>query len=202
MNPSVPTAPRASWRQRLAKGAVLSAAIAVGFAAAQLLPSTSAFAAGAVASMHGGEPSAEMRERHQAMMHDHVQRVLTDAGVSAAQQQKIEGLVHQAMDDQHGDMERMHADMKLLKDLLTAPTIDTAKVATVRAEQEQIALQTTRRLTDTALAIAQQLTPAQRQALGKQIDAMFEGHHGPHGPGAMFGHGPEDGPRGEGPDRE
>ena len=77
MNESVPTAARASWRQRLAKGAVLSAAIAVGVATAQLLPSPSAFAAG-MASMHGGgEPSAEMRERHHAMMHDHVQRVLT-----------------------------------------------------------------------------------------------------------------------------
>jgi Spy/CpxP family protein refolding chaperone len=197
MNESVPTATRASWRQRLGKGAVLSAAIAVGVTAAQLLPSPSAFAAG-VASMHGGgAPSAEMRERHQAMMHDHMQRVLTDAGVNDAQRRKIEALVQQAMQDQHADMVRLHADMKLFKDLLVAPTIDTARVATVRAEQDQLALQTSRRLADTALAIAQQLTPQQRQALGKQVDAMFERHHGPHGPGP-FG----DGPRGEGADRE
>ena len=196
MNHTNSPATRVSWRQRLLKGAVLSAVFAAGVATVQLLPSPAAFASD-LAGLHGPGPGgdADMRERHRAMMHDHLQRVLTDAGTSEAQRKKIEGIVRAAMDDQHADMERMHADMKLLKELLTAPTIDIAKVTTVRAEQEQLAIQTSRRLTDTALAIAQQLTPAQRQALGKQIDEMFARHHGPHGP---FG----GGPRGEAPDGE
>ena len=196
MNQTISTQPRTSWRKRLLQGVALSSALAVGVAFVQLAPSHMAFAADGPAGQHGpGMFGGDMREHHRQMMHDHVQRVLADAGVGDAQRAKIDGILKSTMDDEHADMERMHADMKLMKDLLTAPTIDTAKFNTVRAEQEQLAIQTTRRLADAALAIAQQLTPHQRQALGTQIDVMFERHHGPHGPGF----GPEgDGPRGEG----
>ena len=193
MNQTVSTQPRTTWRKRLLQGVALSSALAVGVAVVQLAPSHYAYAAGEAAGPHGPGPFGAMGEQHRQMMHDHMQRVLADAGVGDAQRAKIDAIVKATMDDQHADMERMHADMKLMKDLLTAPTIDTAKFNTVRAEQEQLAIQTTRRLADTALAIAQQLTPQQRQALGTQIDAMFERHHGPHGPGF----GPDgDGPRG------
>jgi Spy/CpxP family protein refolding chaperone len=192
MNQTVSTHPRTSWRKRLLQGVALSSALAVGVAFVQLAPSHLAFAADGPAGQHGpGMFGGDMREQHRQMMHDHMQRVLADAGVGDAQRAKIDAIVKATMDDQHADMERMHADMKLMKDLLTAPTIDTAKFNTVRAEQEQLAIQTTRRLADTALAIAQQLTPQQRQALGSQIDQMFERHHGPHGPGF--------GPEGDGP---
>jgi Spy/CpxP family protein refolding chaperone len=174
-------------RKRLLQGAFLTSALAVGVAAVQLVPAHVAYAAtGAIAGDHDA-----MRERHQALMHDHLQRVLADAGVGQAQRDRIDGILKAAMDDQHADMERMHADMKLLKQLLTAPTIDTAKVATVRAEQEQLTLQSVRRLTDTALVVAQQLTPQQRQALGKEIDRMFERHHGGPGFGPMHHGGPD-----------
>jgi Spy/CpxP family protein refolding chaperone len=200
MNESpITPSPAPSWRSRLTKGVALTAVLAAGVATVQLLPNAVAFAADDLAALHGGHgPSADMRERHAARMHDHVQCVLADAGASEAQRTKIDAIIKASMDAQHGDMERMHADMKLMKDLLTAPTIDVAKFNTVRAEQEQLAIQTTRRLTDTALAIARQLTPQQRQALGKEIDAMFERHHGPGGDGP-FGDGPRgEGPRGEG----
>jgi Spy/CpxP family protein refolding chaperone len=180
-------------RKRLLQGAFLTTALAVGVAAVQLVPAHVAYAAEAALS---GDHDA-MRDRHRQMMHDHLQRVLADAGVGQAQRDRIDAIIQASMDDQHEDMERMHADMKLLKELLTAPTIDTAKVATVRAEQEQLTLQSVRRLTDTALVVAQQLTPQQRQALGKEIDRMFERHHGGPGFGPMHG----DGPRGEPPPR-
>jgi Spy/CpxP family protein refolding chaperone len=204
MNESLPTASHApSWRSRLLKGVALSAVFAAGVATVQLLPNAVAFAADGVAAAHGGPgPFGDMHERHAARMHDHIQRVLADAGTSEAQRTKIEAIVKASMQAQHADMERMHADMKLMKQLLTAPTIDVAKFNTVRAEQDQLAMQTSRRFADTALTIAQQLTPQQRQALGKEIDAMFERHHGPHGD-HPFGAGPDgDGPRGEAPRRE
>jgi Spy/CpxP family protein refolding chaperone len=178
-----------SFRKRLLQGAFLTSALAVGVAAVQLVPAHVAYAA--TDAIHGDH--ATIRERHRARMHDHLQRVLADAGATEAQRARIDAIVEAAMQDQHADMERMHADMKLLKELLTAPAIDTAKVATVRAEQEQLALQTTRRLVDTAVAIAQQLTPQQRQMLGKELDAMMARHHGPGHLG---------GPRGEEPRRE
>jgi Spy/CpxP family protein refolding chaperone len=181
MNQSLATPPRPTWRKRLLQGAIFSAVLATGVAAVQLLPMQSAFAAGGLAAMHGPGPGpfgADLRERHGAMMQEHVRLVLNDIGASDAQKAKIDGLLRQAMDDQHADMERAHADFRLLKDLLAAPTIDIAKVNTVRAEQDQLALQTSRRLTDTALAVAQQLTPAQRQKLGAHLDELFARHHG------------------------
>jgi Spy/CpxP family protein refolding chaperone len=177
MNQTLSNNARPTWRKRLLQGAVFSAVLATGVAAVQLLPVQAALAAGD-APAHGAGPFGDMREHHREMMRDHVQKVLTDIGASDAQRAKIEGLLHQAMEDQHADMERAHADFKLLKDLLTAPTIDIAKVNTVRAEQDQLALQTSRRLTDTAVAVAQQLTPAQRQKLGAHFDEMFARHHG------------------------
>ena len=185
-----------SFSQRLAQGAVLSAVIAAGVAAVQLLPSHAAFAADDVAAgVHG-----DRHERHAAMMHDHLQRVLADAGVAQAQRDRIDAILKQSMEDQHADMERLHADLKLMKELLTAPTINVAKFNTVRAEQDQLALQTSRRLSDTALAVAQQLTPQQRQALGDEFDRMLSRHHG--GPGPHGDRRQGDGGRGDGPGRE
>jgi protein CpxP len=188
MNETNSPATRTPWRKRLLKGAALSVALAGAVAAVQLVPSHAALAAGdGHAGVHGAFGG---HERHRARMHDHMQRVLADAGASEAQRAKIDEIVRRSMEDQHEDMERMHADMKLLKQLLVAPVIDTAKVTTVRAEQEQLAMQSTRRMVDTAVAIAQQLTPQQRQKLGAELDRMMARHHG--GP---FGQGP----RGEGP---
>jgi Spy/CpxP family protein refolding chaperone len=196
MNQTVPTPSRASWRKRLLQGVALSSALAAGVAFVPLAPSHAAYAAGEGAGPHHAAPFGDLREAHRQRMHDHIHRVLADAGVGDAQRTRIDGILQAAMDAQHADMERMHGDMKLMKDLLTAPTIDTAKFNTVRAEQEQLAIAGTRRLTDAALAIAQQLTPAQRLALGKEIDAMMQRHHGPFGPG---GDGDGEGPRGEQP---
>jgi len=60
-----------------------------------------------------------------------------------------------------------------------ATSCETA-VARVRSEQDQLMLGTSHRLSDTMLAVARVLTPAQRAKLGEEIDRMMAEHGGHH----------------------
>lgn len=130
-------------------------------------------AAGAtwMAHMHGHSP---------AQMHAHFDQVLARAGVDAARRQQVEVVLQQAMQAEHADMRRYHASFAELKTMLAAPRIDTSAIAALRAEQDTLALDCSRRISDTALRVAGMLTPAQRQALSTDIDRMLAsgmGHH-------------------------
>ena len=86
----------------------------------------------------------------------------------------------QAMDTEHADMQDYHASVGRLKTLLTANPIDDSAVATLRAEQDRLALAASRGLSDTAVAVARVLTPTQRVKLGAEIDQMMDSpmaHH-------------------------
>jgi Spy/CpxP family protein refolding chaperone len=113
-------------------------------------------------------------------MHAHFDKVLTEAGASDAQKQKIQAIMKQAMDTEHADMQDYHASVGRLKTLLTANPIDDSAVATLRAEQDRLALAASRGLSDTAVAVARVLTPTQRVKLGAEIDRMMDSpmaHH-------------------------
>jgi len=119
--------------------------------------------------MHGGAHSHEE-------MHAHFDKVLTEAGASDAQKQKIQAIMKQAMTAEHTDMQDYHASMGRLKTLLAANPIDDAAVATLRADQDRLALAASRRLSDTTVTIARVLTPVQRVKLGAEIDRMMDSH--------------------------
>jgi Spy/CpxP family protein refolding chaperone len=166
----------------LARLAGLALAVAVGMSASWLVLSPSAFA-NDIAS--AAPPAMALRMHlggHHEQMHAHARQVLEDAGATAEQQRRIKGLVDKAMLDQHADFEAYHASLRDLKTLLTAPAVDVRAVAAARAEQDELLLSTNRRLVDTATAIAQELTPAQRQKVGAEIDRMFAAHLGHHSP--------------------
>jgi len=125
--------------------------------------------------MHGGAHS-------HAGMQAHFDEVLTEAGVDGAHKREIHGIMKEAMTAQHADMKRFHDACSQLKTLLTADAIDDAAIAQVRAEQDRLALATSHRLSDTMVAVAKVLTPAQRAKLGAEIDRMMASpgahHHG------------------------
>ena len=125
--------------------------------------------------MHGGAHS-------HAGMHDHFEKVLAEAGVDGARKQEIHDIMKEAMTAQHADMKRFHDTCSQLKTLLTADAIDDAAIARVRAEQDRLAVATSHRLSDTMVAVAKVLTPAQRAKLGAEIDRMMASsgahHHG------------------------
>ncbi|MDB6164030.1 MAG: hypothetical protein JWL98_1462 [Xanthomonadaceae bacterium] len=176
--PAASTAIRRNRVGGLMRGSALTAMIAVGAAMLFLSASPGASALGTsgdgnhdslVARMHGGGHS-------HAAMHAHFDKALSQAGASDAQKQQIDAIVKSAMTDEHVDMQRYHASVSQLKALLVADPIDDAAIATVRAGQDKLAVATSRRLTDTAVAVARVLTPAQRVKLGADIDRMLALH--------------------------
>jgi Spy/CpxP family protein refolding chaperone len=162
---------------------ILAGAIAVGTATLvfAFVPGARAVAAAHVgghgqesmfASMHGGHSPEQM--------HAHFEKVLTEAGASDEQKQRIHAIMKEAMDAEHADIRTFHDSCGRLKTLLTAETIDDTAVTAIRAEQDQLLLATSHRLSDTMVAVAKVLTPAQRAKLGAEIDRMMEEHHMPH----------------------
>ena len=170
---------------RRARNTVSALAVAIAFCtgavATYFVTAPSALAATVVAGIDGPGWLARMHGHTHAEMHAHFEEVLTDAGVDAARKQQIDDIVRGAMQAEHGDMRRYHATWTALKPLLAAPRIDEAAIERVRAEQDALFLDTSRRLSETAVQIARTLTPAQRQALNAEIDRRIAaGHHGEH----------------------
>jgi Spy/CpxP family protein refolding chaperone len=170
------------WKATLLRSFALVAALAVGSAAVYLTVPNLARAVGASTTdnggsffqwMHGGAQSPEE-------LHAHFDKVLTEAGASDAQKQQIHTLMKEAMTAEHADMENYHASFGHLKTLLAADPIDDTAIATLRTEQDRLALSASRRLSDTAVAIARILTPAQRVKLGAEIDQMMDSHMAQH----------------------
>ena len=177
---STPAA-RPSRRALLPRGLALAAALCIGAAGTYAVTAPAALAATVGA---GVEASPWLQHLHgHAALHEHIGQVLARAGASDAQRQAIEGIVKEAMQAQHADMARYHAGLHHLKALLAAPQIDAAAIERVRSQQDQLLLDTDRRLTETLVRIARVLTPAQRQALSADIDRMMAarlGHHAGH----------------------
>lgn len=183
MNKQIQNLPksRPHLKTTLLRGLVLTAAIGIGMTVTYLATAPSALAATVIAGVDGGGSWLERMHGHShAGMHAHFDQVLTDAGVGAAQKQQIHSIASEAMTAQHEDMQLYHASAIRLKDLLAASQFDDSSIESVRAEQDQLMLAMSRRLSETAIRIAQVLTPAQRQALGNRIDQMMKagiGHH-------------------------
>jgi Spy/CpxP family protein refolding chaperone len=123
-----------------------------------------------------------MHGHSHAGMRAHFDGVLEQAGVTGTQQQAVDRIVHDAMLAEHADMARYHAAAGELKQLLVASRIDETSVERVRAEQDRVAADASRTLTEAAVQVARLLTPGQRQAIGGQLDQMMADgaahHHG------------------------
>ena len=125
---------------------------------------------------------ARMHGHSHADMRAHFDGVLTQAGVTGPQKQAVDRIVHDAMLAEHADMARYHAAAGELKQLLVASPIDETAVERVRTEQDRVAVDASRTLTEAAVQVARLLTPRQRQAIGGQLDQMMADgaahHHG------------------------
>jgi len=161
----------------LLRGLALAAAVGVGGLATYAATAPSALAATVVAGIDGDSWMQHMHGHSHADLHAHLQQVLAKAGASDAQRQQIDAIASDAMQAQHADFARYHASLARMKTLLAAPRIDDAAIETVRAEQDQLLLDSNRRLAETMLRAAKVLTPAQRQALGADIDRMIANRH-------------------------
>lgn len=173
------THPSTTPRSRVAsKALAVALAFGLGGVTTYVATAPSAVAATLVAGIDGPNWMARLHGHSHAQLHAHVEEMLDGAGVDAAHQQQIDGIVGGAMRAEHADMARYHATWGTLRTLLAAPRIDEGAVEKVRAEQDALFVDTSRRLSETAVQVARTLTPAQRQALSAEIDRrMASGHH-------------------------
>ena len=93
---------------------------------------------------------------------------VTDA--STEQKQKINAIAQKAADDIFALRAKHLEARKQVVDTLAAPSVDRAKLETLRAEQMKLAETATKRVTDAVADIADVLTPAQRADLGQRVE--------------------------------
>lgn len=175
-------------RRPTSKGLLLRrlfmAAAMAGSAAAVYVTATPSALAATQAGAPDDNPSwiARMHGHSHADLRAHFDGVLAQAGVTDPQKQAIDRIVHDAMLAEHADMARYHAAAGELKQLLVASRIDETAVERIRTEQDRVAVDASRTLTEAAIQVARLLTPAQRQAIGGELDRMMADaaahHHG------------------------
>ena len=93
---------------------------------------------------------------------------VTDA--STEQKQKINAIAQKAADDIFALRQKHLEARKQVIDTLAAPTVDRAKLETLRTDQMKLAETATKRVTDAVADIADVLTPAQRADLGQRVE--------------------------------
>lgn len=92
----------------------------------------------------------------------------TDA--SSEQKTKINAIAQKAADDIFALRAKHLEARKQILDTLAAPTIDRAKLESLRADQMKLADAATKRITDAVADIGDILTPAQRADLGQRVE--------------------------------
>jgi protein CpxP len=125
---------------------------------------TLAFAHGG-GSHHGHGPGGHL---------EHLQTMLTKIGATDAQKAQIEGLLEPAFEEMKSAHQAHSAAFKQFHDEITAPSIDRARLESLRAGQLKSMDEASRRFVVSIADAAEVLSPEQRAALAKQMIK----HHG------------------------
>jgi len=145
--------------------------LAVAAIAASLL----AIVGGTLAYAHsGGDHHGLMSGRGAEDHLEHMQAMLTKIGASDAQKSQIEGLLKPAFEEMKAAHEAHSAAFEQFHEAITAPSIDRAKIESLRAEQLKSLDEASKRMVTAITDAAEVLSPDQRAALAAEVRK----HHG------------------------
>ncbi len=103
---------------------------------------------------------------------DHIARA---ADASSEQRQKMNAIAQKAAEDLQPLREKHLAGRRQMREVLAAPTIDRAKLESLRAEQVKLVDELSKRITTAMADMADVLSPAQRAELAKRMDRFGGG---------------------------
>jgi len=138
--------------------------------------SIAAVAGGALVFAHSGGGHHGRMSGNSEHHLEHIQAMLTKIGANAAQKAQIDGILKPALADMKAAHEAHYAAFKQFHEAMTAPSIDRARVESLRAEQMKSLDETSKRLVTAISDAAEVLTPEQRATLAKQIEEHHRGH--------------------------
>ena len=114
----------------------------------------------------GGGPRAFLPGR----IERRVERVLQNVDASREQGKKITATFQKAGDDVFTLRAQHLEGRKQIREALAAPTIDRARIESLRAEQMKLADTAAKRVTDAVIEAAEVLMPAQRAELSDRVE--------------------------------
>jgi protein CpxP len=118
---------------------------------------------------HGMMMSGNFTEDHL----EHVQTMLGKIGASDTQKTQIEAILQPALQDMEAEHDVHFAALKQFHEAIAAPSIDRARLESLRAEQMKLLDDCSKRLVTAITDAAEVLSPDQRAALASEI----EKHH-------------------------
>ena len=146
-----------------------------------LVAGSLAATAGSAAFARTDDGKAFDPARFQQRIEKRVDKALGSTDATQDQKKKVSDILVGAFKD----MKPLHAqrveNRKAMTEALQAPTLDTAKIETIRAQQMKIADDSSKRFTKALTDAGNVLTVQQRQAFFKSWSDREHGHHGKRG---------------------
>jgi periplasmic protein CpxP/Spy len=170
--------PSASTSSRPRRG-LLIAAIVLGALTLFVGVRTYVFANGGPGWHHGWGEQMSSEEIADRIQHG-VKYMLSEVDATADQKTKVTAILQAAAQDVHGLSDQHLAARTQIHEILTAATIDRARLETVRADELRLADQASKRIVTALADAAEVLSPEQRTKL---VDEMQKHHHGWHSGG-------------------